>query len=119
MYESTTNDRELVPGNRNTGKHPSIVDLLSLIDHAHVEGFTVFPAGGAMKLRDSRALLEAAIVEVLIRCSYKDHLLKQLCELLLESDTCAITTNYDTLWGTLRRVIWCSSSKTGSTRTKH
>jgi hypothetical protein len=89
--------KELVPGTVSRQQMPSIVDLLSLIDYALAEGFAILPNGGAAKLRRSRSLLEAGLIAVLARCTYSHFGLDKLKDVLLQSETCVITTNYDFL----------------------
>ncbi len=74
---------------------PSIVDLLSLIDFSLAEGFTVLQRGGADRLRRSRALLEAGLLDVLAQHTSSRSKLSRLENLLSTSETCIVTTNYD------------------------
>jgi hypothetical protein len=74
---------------------PSIVDLLSLIDYALAEGFTVLQTGGAERLRRSRALLEAGLIYVL--SNYSNSTDDKLRVFFSHPETCVITTNYDFL----------------------
>ena len=88
---------ELVPGLGLRSKLPSIVDLLSLIDYSLAEGITVLPTGGTAKLRKSRGLLEAGLLDVLSKCRFSHFGVDALKELLSQDATCIITTNYDFL----------------------
>jgi hypothetical protein len=88
---------ELVPGAASGTALPSIVDILSLIDYALAEGFTILPSGGAAKLRSSRALLEAGLLDVMSKCRHSHFGLENLRHIIALPDTCIVTTNYDFL----------------------
>jgi len=85
---------EIIPG-MTASRWPSIVDLLSLIDYALAEGFTIFRTGGSNRLRNVRGLLEAALLEVLDKCPISETGVEKLRAFLSEAKTCIITTNYD------------------------
>jgi hypothetical protein len=88
---------ELVPGFPSRSATPSIVDLLSLIDFALAEGFTIFQTGGAQKLRRCRERLEAALLDVLGKTRWSHFGVESLRNAFSRTETGVITTNYDLL----------------------
>ena len=88
---------EMVPGSATKATQPSIVDVLSLLDFALTEGFTLFHTGGAAKLRRARELLESGLLGVLAQCQMSQKYLSSLQGLCSRDKTCLITTNYDSL----------------------
>lgn len=85
----------LVPGAHSRNTLPSIVDLLSLIDFALAEDFTVLPTGGAATLRSSRALLESGLLYILYVSPPSRENIGKFRELIWTPGTSVITTNYD------------------------
>jgi SIR2-like domain len=88
---------ELVPGFPSKSMMPSIVDLLSLIDFALAEGFTVFQSGGTRKLRQCRERFEEALLHVLGDARWSHFGVESLKEAFSQTETTVITTNYDLL----------------------
>src|SRR5262244_1503974 len=85
----------LIPG-LESGALPSFVDLLSLVDYCIANNITVFPRGGLFDLRQSRSVLESALLVVLEKFRPSQDMLGEFSKRISSSNRLGIiTTNYD------------------------